>query len=92
METKPTYTIEAINRPYGASEIIPWGDAIRTEGLTEQKAIRLYNKIHRWYHPETNAYSGHVRIVGSDDWTYTVEPPSPGERSTLSRMYHLDDI
>ena len=31
-------------------------------------------------------------IVGSDDWTYTVEPPAPGERATLQAMYHLDDL
>jgi hypothetical protein len=87
-----TYTVEAIGRPYGASESIPWGDAHRTEGLTERSAIKTYNQFNRWYHPEPNAYSGHVRIVGSDDWTYSVEPPEPGERATLSPMYHLDDL
>ena len=92
METKLTYTVEAINRPYGASQSIPWGEAVRTEGLTERKAIKTYNDLNRWYHPEPNAYSGHVRIVGSDDWTYTVEPPAPGERATLQAMYHLDDL
>ena len=40
METKLTYTVEAINRPYGASESIPWGDAVRTEGLTERRRSR----------------------------------------------------
>ena len=93
METKTTYTVEAINRAYGASESIPWGDAVRTEGLTERKAIKLYNDLNRWYHPQGgDGYSGHVRIVGSDDWTYTVEPPAPGERATLQAMYHLDDL
>ena len=24
--------------------------------------------------------------------TYTVEPPEPGERALLCRMYHLDDL
>jgi len=94
MASKITYTVEAINRPYGASESIPWGDAIRTEGLTERKAIKSYNEINRWYHPEgrNGGYSGHVRIVGSNDWTYAVEPPVPGERATLQAMYHLDDL
>ena len=32
MEVKVTYTVEAINRPYGAQDRIPWGDAVRTEG------------------------------------------------------------
>ena len=31
METKTTYTVEAINRAYGAQESIPWGDAQRIE-------------------------------------------------------------
>jgi len=94
MEIKLTYTVEAINRPYGAQESIPWGDAHRTEGLTERKAIKTYNDINRWYHPDGRygGYSGHVRIVGSDDWTYSVEPPEPGDRATLSPMYHLDDL
>jgi hypothetical protein len=91
-ETKLTYTVEAINRPYGASDGIPWGDAVRTEGLTDRDAIKLYSQIYRWYHPEPSAWSGHVRIVGSDRWTYIVEPPEPGERSLLCRMYHLDDL
>ena len=92
MEAKLTYTVETVDRAFGLGEGIPWGKARRFEGLTESKAVKTYKEFYRWYHPETNAYSGHVRIVGSDDWTYTVEPPSPGERSTLSRMYHLDDI
>ena len=92
METKTTYTVEAINRAYGAQESIPWGDAQRIEGLTERKAIKLYKEFDRWYHPDPSAYSGHVRIVGSDDWTYSVEPPALGERATLQAMYHLDDL
>ena len=93
METKVTYTVEAIGRPYGAQDSIPWGDAHRVEGLTEQKAVKTFNDYNRWYHPQGgDGYSGHVRIVGSDDWTYTVEPPAPGERATLQAMYHLDDI
>jgi len=94
METKVTYTVEAINRPYGAQESIPWGDAVRTEGLTALQAVKTYNWWNRHYHPDGRygGYSGHVRIVGSDDWTYTVEPPEPGERATLQAMYHLDDL
>ena len=96
METKLTYTVEAINRPYGAQDSIPWGDAVRTEGLTEREAIKMYNEVnraHRFQLPQGgDGYSGHVRIVGSDDWTYTVEPPAPGERATLQAMYHLDDL
>jgi hypothetical protein len=92
MEVKLTYTVEAIGRPYGASESIPWGDAKRHEGLTERKAIKCYNDYWHWYHPDSNSYSGHVRIVGTDDWTYEVEPPTPGERSTLVPVYHLDDL
>lgn len=92
MEGKITYTVEAIGRPCGASQSIPWGDAVRTEGLTELQAIKLYRDYCRWYHPEPDAWSGHARIVGSDNWSYTVEPPEPGERATLSPLYHLDDI
>ena len=93
MATTTTYTIEHIDRAYGASESIPWGDAKRHGGLTERKAIKTYNEYVRWYHPQgSGGYSGHVRIVGSDDWTYTVEPPEPGERATLSPLYHLDDL
>ena len=89
-----TYTVEAINRPYGASQSIPWGDSHRTEGLTAAKAIKTYNEVNRWYHPDglSGGYSGHVRIVGSDNWTYSVEPPEPGQRATLSPQYHLDDL
>ena len=65
MEVKLTYTVEAIGRPYGASESIPWGDAKRHEGLTERKAIKCYNDYWHWYHPDSNSYSGHVRIVGT---------------------------
>jgi hypothetical protein len=94
METIITYTIESINRPYGAQDSIPWGDAHRAEGLTERKAVRRYNEMVRWYHPDgpNGGYSGHVRIVGSDDWTYEVERPPRGQRATLCPMYHLDDL
>ena len=51
METKLTYTVEAIGRPYGAQDSIPWGDAHRVEGLTEQQAVKTYKEFHRWYHP-----------------------------------------
>jgi len=83
METKLTYTVEAINRPYSTTDRIPWEKAVRIEGLTERKAIKTYHSIHRSYHPEPNASSGDVRIVGSDNWTYMVEPSAPGERATL---------
>jgi hypothetical protein len=92
-EAAVTYTVEAIGRPYGARERIPWADAGRVEELTEAKAIKIFHDYYRWYHPQGgDGYSGHVRILGSDRWTYTVEPPSPGERATLSREYHLDDL
>ena len=93
-EENVTYTIEHIDRAFGEREGVPWGRAQRVEGLTERKAIKLYNDIDDWYHPEGRygGYSGHVRIVGSDDWAYTVEPPEPGERATLSPLYHLDDL
>ena len=94
MKAELTYTVEALGRPFGAQESIPWGNAQRIEGLTAGKAIKSFNDFNRWYHPDGRygAYSGHVRIVGSDNWTYTVEPPEPGERATLSPMYHLDDL
>jgi hypothetical protein len=96
MEAKITYTVEMVNRAFGQREEIPWGaDWVnRFEGLTEQKAIKRYKVEHRWCHPDGpyGGYGGHVRIIGSDDWTYTVEPPEPGERATLTRMYHLDDL
>jgi len=85
-----TYTVETLDRAY--ANHIPWQDANRTEGLNERKAISLHNQADRRYHSEANSWSGHVRIVGSDDWTYSVEPPIPGGRSTLQRLYHLDDI
>jgi len=89
-EDKITYTVETLNSAYGGR--IPWDRAGRKEGLNERKAISLYNRAHEWYHPEDNSWSGHVRIVGSDDWTYTIESPMPGERTTLQRLYHLDDL
>ena len=88
--TKITYTVETLDKPY--ANHIPWWNANRAEGLTERKAISLYNHKNDWYHPEGGGWSGHVRIVGSDGWTHTVEPPIPGGRSTLQRLYHLDDI
>ena len=90
MATKITYTVETLNRPYAGR--IPWGEAIRSNTLTERKAISLHNYYARWYHPEGGGYSGHVRIVGSDDWTYSIEDPMPGERASLTRLYHLEDL
>jgi len=43
-------------------------------------------------HGRESGYSGHVRIVGIDEWTYMVEPAMPGARATLQRLYHLDDL
>jgi hypothetical protein len=86
-----SYTVESLSSPYGGH--VPWCDARREEGLTERDSIRRYNELYRWYHPDGNSWAGHVRIVGSDEWTYTVEPPAyPGERSSLKRLHHLDDI
>ena len=90
MTNKITYTVETLDGAY--ANHIPWWNASRAEGLTERKAIALHNQADRRYHPDENSWSGHVRIVGSDDWTYSVEPPIPGGRSTLQRLYHLDDI
>ena len=98
MANKITYTVETLDWAY--ANHIPWGNASRAEGLTERKAISLHNQADRIYHPDANSWSGHVRIVGSDDWIYTVSstawfspvPPVPGERATLQRLYHLDDI
>jgi len=92
--TTITYTIETIDQPFSEWEGVPWGMAHRHAwGLSERRAIRLYNVLQDWYHPQgpRGGYSGHVRIVGSDDWTYEVEAPTPGERSTLKRLYHLGD-
>jgi len=86
-----TYTIESLSSAYGGR--VPWGNATREEGLTERQAIRRYNDLSRWYHPQGDgSYSGHVRIVGSDEWTYEVGHALPGARSTLQRLYHLDDL
>jgi hypothetical protein len=86
-----SYTVEILDRPYTGR--IPWSDATRTEGLTERTAIFLYQRQSAWLNPEADCWSGHVRIVGSfDGWVYTVVPPMLGERSTLARLYHLDDI
>ena len=84
MEVKLTYTVETIDRAFGLREGVPWGKARRFEGLTESKAVKAYKEFYRRYHPQGgDGYSGHVRIVGSDDWTYQVNPPLPGERATL---------
>jgi hypothetical protein len=86
-----TYTVQVISSPFGPADQIPWDQANWDDGLSVSKAIRVYNETRRWYN-HGNSWSGHVRIVGSDDWTYTVAPPMPGARSTLSRLYHLDDL
>ena len=90
MTNKITYIVETLDGAY--ANHIPWWNASRAEGLTERKAISLHNQADRIYHQDANSWSGHVRIVGSDGWTHTVEPPIPGGRSTLQRLYHLDDI
>ena len=86
-----TYTVEIVSRAFGTQDRIPWHRAKRYDGLNASEAIRQYNRASRDF-TYGNSWSGHVRIVGSDDWTYTVAPPMPGERSTLGRLYHLDDI
>ena len=86
-----TYTVESLSSAYGGR--VPWDNATREEGLTERQALRRYNDLNRWYHPQGDgSYSGHVRIVGIDEWTYMVEPAMPGARATLQRLYHLDDL
>ena len=86
-----TYRIESLSSAYGGR--VPWDNATREEGLTERQAIRRYNDLSRWYHPDGGAsWSGHVRIVGSDEWTYEIRPALPGARSTLQRLNHLDDL
>ena len=106
MDSKTTYTVEWVDRAFGPRDAIPWGFLHAEEdydsgrgiagwktNLSVSQAVKLYNAKHRWYHPQGgDGYSGHVRILGSDRWTYAVEPPSLGERATLSRQYHLDDI
>ena len=88
--TKITYIVETVDGAH--INHVPWWDANRAEGLNERKAVARHNQADRRYHPEGGGWSGHVRIVGSDGWTHTVEPPSPGGRSTLQRLYHLDDL
>jgi hypothetical protein len=83
------YTVEHIDRAYTRP---PWEVAESIVDLSERDAIKIYLNLNRRYHPEPSEWSGHVRIVGSDRWTYIVEPPEPGERSLLCRMYHLDDL
>ena len=86
-----SYTVEILARPYAGRS--PWADATQDNGLSERQAITRYTQGLKWFNPEgSSSWSGHVRIVGSDGWVYTVESPRPGERSTLARLYHLDDI
>jgi len=85
-----TYTVETLDDPY--SGMIPWEDASRVTGLDERKAIKLLIEADRFYCPEGGGWSGHARIVGSDNWEYRIDPLIlPGERSTLQRLFHLDD-
>jgi hypothetical protein len=88
---KVTYTVQVISRPFGPSEIIPWDKGSNWDGLSASKAIRVYNEKWRRYN-HGSGWSGHVRIVGSDDWIYGIDGPMPGERASLARLYHLDDI
>lgn len=86
-----TYAVENLNSAYGGR--VPWDNAGRETGLTERQAIRRYLELYRRHHLQNDgSWSGHVRIVGSDEWTYTVEPAVPGARSTLQRLYHLGDL
>ena len=84
------YTVEHVSRPY--SRDIPWEDAHRSEGLTVHQAIKIYNETWVDCHPQPNAWCGHVRIVGDDDWIYAIDGPYPGSRATLVKRFHLDDI
>ena len=84
------FTVESLSRPYSGR--VPWDKAQRDEGLSERAAITLLNRLDRWYSDGTS-WSGHVRVVGTDDWTYDVERSwAPGSRSKLVRIYHLDDL
>ncbi|ANS03524.1 hypothetical protein [uncultured Mediterranean phage uvDeep-CGR2-KM21-C338] len=85
-----TYTVESLSRAYAGR--VPWDKAQRDEGLSERAAITLRNRLSRLYSDGTS-WSGHVRVVGTDDWTYDVERGwAPGSRSKLVRIYHLDDL
>lgn len=67
---KRVYRVEYLSRPYAGG--IPWDDAgIAYRGTSERRALREYNRLYRWYHPQQNAWSGHVRIT---DGTYLLEP------------------
>jgi hypothetical protein len=92
MDASTTYTVEAINSAFTGR--VPWGDSgtVVHDGLTQHQAIKLYKGYYRDYNPQSGGWCGHVRIVGSDNWTYQVQSPEPGERASLSRLYHLDDI
>ena len=88
-----TYTVESLSRAYAGR--VPWDKAVRREGLSERAAITLLNRLSRWYSGGSDGtwWSGHVRVVGTDDWTYDVERSwTPGSRSKLVRIYHLDDL
>ena len=89
-----TYTVESLSRAYSGH--VPWDKAQRDEGLSERAAIALLNRVSGWYSGSGSGgtwWSGHVRVVGTDDWTYDVERDwVPGSRSKLVRAYHLDDI
>ena len=86
------FTVESLSRPYSGR--VPWDQAQRDEGLSERAAITLLHRLSRWYSDGTSwNWSGHVRVVGTDDWTYGVECGwAPGSRSKLVRIYHLDDL
>ena len=84
------FTVESLDSPYSGR--VPWDKAVRREGLSERAAITLLNRLSGWYSDGTS-WSGHVRVVGTDDWTYDVERSwTPGSRSKLVRIYHLDDL
>jgi len=84
------YTVENLDMAYGGRP--PWGRADREVGLTELQAIKRANELNRVYHREQNSWSGHVRIVGDDGWVYDKELGAYGQRATLRRVVHLDDI
>jgi hypothetical protein len=84
------FTVEELRSPYSGR--VPWDKAHRHEGLSERGAITMLNRLYSWYHHGTS-WSGHVRVVGTDDWVYDVERDwAPGSRSKLARMIHLDDL
>jgi len=83
------FTVETIDSAYAGR--VPWDKARRCEGLSERAAITMFNRLSDWYH-DGPGWSGHVRVIGSDDWQYQVMPPCLGERATLARAYHLDDM